>query len=121
MNHPWLDIPISDYEAHIDLPSVRQAALLASIASAHAKRMPGPSTETNTTATIAAVAIHPQLRAMGIGSSPVGAKSGSRKNCGPHKKPQVPPSEAGTAETRTSIRPSRLKSPEMMKRAEPVR
>ena len=30
MNHPWLGIPIADYEAHMDLPSVRQAALLAS-------------------------------------------------------------------------------------------
>jgi hypothetical protein len=29
MDHPWLDIPISDYEAHMGLPSVRQAQLLA--------------------------------------------------------------------------------------------
>src|SRR5262245_28441203 len=31
MNHPWLDIPISEYEAHMALPSVRQSELLASI------------------------------------------------------------------------------------------
>ena len=58
--------------------SPRGLEALASVPSAHAKRMPGPSTQTNTTATIAAAAIHPQPRAMGIGSSPVGAKSGSK-------------------------------------------
>jgi hypothetical protein len=28
MSHPWLDIPITDYEAHMALPSVGQAQLL---------------------------------------------------------------------------------------------
>jgi len=28
MNHPWLEIPIADYEAHMALPSVGQAQLL---------------------------------------------------------------------------------------------
>lgn len=30
MNHPWHEIPIGDYEAHMALPSVGQASLLAS-------------------------------------------------------------------------------------------
>jgi hypothetical protein len=29
VKHPWLEIPISDYEAHMDLPSVGQAQLVA--------------------------------------------------------------------------------------------
>ena len=29
MRHPWLDIPITDYEAHMGLPSVGQGQLLA--------------------------------------------------------------------------------------------
>jgi hypothetical protein len=28
MSHPWLEIPLADYEAHMALPSVRQAQLL---------------------------------------------------------------------------------------------
>ena len=28
MRHPWLEIPITDYEAHMALPSVGQAQLL---------------------------------------------------------------------------------------------
>jgi len=28
MNHPWLEIPIADYEAHMTLPAVGQAHLL---------------------------------------------------------------------------------------------
>ena len=28
MKNPWLDIPLADYEAHMALPSVGQAALL---------------------------------------------------------------------------------------------
>jgi hypothetical protein len=28
MNHPWLEIPIADYEAHMALPAVGQAHLL---------------------------------------------------------------------------------------------
>src|SRR5215813_11300375 len=29
MHHPWLEIPIVDYEAHMALPSIGQAQLLA--------------------------------------------------------------------------------------------
>jgi hypothetical protein len=28
MRHPWLEVPIDDYEAHMSLPSVEQAQLL---------------------------------------------------------------------------------------------
>jgi hypothetical protein len=42
-------------------PQVSAPEALALITPAHAKRMPGPSTETNTSAAIAAVAIHPRL------------------------------------------------------------
>ena len=31
MTNPWLQIPLSDYEAHMALPHVRQAQLLSSI------------------------------------------------------------------------------------------
>jgi hypothetical protein len=31
MKNPWLDIPLSDYEAHIALPGVAQTQLLADI------------------------------------------------------------------------------------------
>ena len=31
MNNPWLDIPLADYEAHMDLPEVGQAQLLADV------------------------------------------------------------------------------------------
>jgi SAM-dependent methyltransferase len=29
MNNPWLDVPLSDYEAHMSLPTVAQAEMLA--------------------------------------------------------------------------------------------